>query len=142
MDRLAFPGDAPRRLVVDIDPLLIGADPDQGLVVEVDAFVLETTPGGTLGPISIAAARLHLPTALPGLPAGIELTDVTIADGAVSGRAAVVFPEPAAGAEPPLLFGVLPLDLRSVAVALEDNLPVEFDLRARVKLPWFGSGST
>ena len=138
LDRVAFMPGPPRSFGVDIDALLIGTDPEHGFVVEVDHFVLDPDPGAALGAITLDAARLHLPATLPGLPTGIELSDVTIDDAGFSGQAALVFPEPADPGEHERLFGVLPIDFRSVVVELVDNVPVRFALDALVELPWFG----
>ena len=136
VERLAFASGAARRFGVDVDALLIGPDPDHGFVVEIDHFVYDSQPGETFGAITVAAARLRLPATLPGLPSGVELTDVTIDEGGFSGRAELVFPEPAGEHE--LLFGVLPIDFRSIVVELRENVPVVFALEALVQLPWFG----
>ena len=136
VERLAFASDAARRFGVDVDALLIGPDPDHGFVIEIDHFVYDSQPGEAFRAITVAAARLHLPATLPGLPSGVELTGVIIDEAGFSGRAELVFPEPAGEHE--LLFGVLPIDFRSIVVELRENVPVVFALEALVQLPWFG----
>jgi hypothetical protein len=138
-------------LHISSDAVFIGFDsPRQGFIIEVAGFDWQFSEGSSLtGGIAIEKAVVHFPEALEVIDS-IEITQATFNDRGFSGAVSVLFDEnassesesaPSGGSpesvRPKPLFGVLPIQLYSLHLEFVENVPVAFDLKAAIELPYF-----
>ncbi len=118
--------------------IFIGLDSiDKGFIIEVERSEYSfADPGNSIeAGLYIKLARVYLPQIIPALPDELLLEEVSITESGFSGKLTVLFdhdPE-----NPQLLFGVLPIQFYSLALAFRDNVPIEFDMQAAILLPYF-----
>ena len=96
-----------------------------------------TSGPGLLNTLSVSEARIHLPPDIPATPDEIIIQNATLNEEGFTGRVTMVFDPPPQGEDPEKLFGVIPIDFRSIILVIENNIPVEFELKVAVELPYF-----
>ncbi|WLE95425.1 MAG: hypothetical protein QTN59_12110 [Candidatus Electrothrix communis] len=129
-------------LTVNIDgAIFIGLDddPENGFKIELTEFTYDFSQNGSFASgLFIPGATVHLPKIIPALPVKtLSLQQVSLSDKGFSGKISVCFEKKTEVEEKEKLFGILAIQFYSLELEFKNNIPIEFNLQAAVKLPYF-----